>query len=331
MEAILVYVDNWISSRHIRRMDADEERGLLRLILHAAKEPDGGLPSDRIELADIALLYEQWDQQTIKQRKRFRGQTSGEKLLATLFELKDGVPVNALTGEEEVINTPTDHKRNREINISLLSPGRLYNARCVREFQCQARKSAGKVVAGVMSGKARQELRKDQLTQPSSTPEGAADAVRAAPTIENFAKSWATIQHYFQVDSGILPRIVFAARTKVPDITDIELARVLAESRKLCPNQASAGLWVSTVPQYAPGMVASLRAKARHGAPEYRCKLCLDQGQIADPSIRPGEPGWEERMEKLGSDELFQPCPECQPKQEKSESTPPRKGMKRVA
>lgn len=103
MRAFLFYIDDWLSSKHVRRMDAYEERGYLRLLLHAASEPDCGLPTDPVELADISLLGEQWFEPTKDLSKRFRGQTSGDKILACF------------------------HEEN----------GRYFNARLLKEFQHQ--------------------------------------------------------------------------------------------------------------------------------------------------------------------------------------------------
>jgi hypothetical protein len=60
MEAILLYIDDWNSSKKIEMMDAAEERGYLRLLMRAAKEPDCGLPDDDAPLAVISRLGAQW-------------------------------------------------------------------------------------------------------------------------------------------------------------------------------------------------------------------------------------------------------------------------------
>lgn len=56
MDSFFFYVDKWLSSTHIALMSAVEERGFLRLLLHAAKMPDCGLPDDDEYLARIALI-----------------------------------------------------------------------------------------------------------------------------------------------------------------------------------------------------------------------------------------------------------------------------------
>lgn len=86
MRAFLFYIDDWLSSKKIARMDAVEERGYLRLLLYAATEPDCGLPNDDDELANISLLGPQWNKPTADEFKRFKSQTSGQKLRACFIE-----------------------------------------------------------------------------------------------------------------------------------------------------------------------------------------------------------------------------------------------------
>ncbi len=86
MDAFLFYVDDWLSSKRVNEMDAHEERGYLRLLLHAAKEPDCGLPDDPKRLALMSKLGAQWNRPTRDKKFRF-GATSVEKLLAC-FEIK---------------------------------------------------------------------------------------------------------------------------------------------------------------------------------------------------------------------------------------------------
>ncbi len=90
MEAILLYIDNWCSSRKIEMMDAAEERGYLRLLMRAAKEPDCGLPDDDAQLAVISKLAAQWKRPTREPEFRVRNEacatkTSGEKLRECFF------------------------------------------------------------------------------------------------------------------------------------------------------------------------------------------------------------------------------------------------------
>jgi len=77
MDAFLLYIDDWLGSTNIALMDAYEERGYLRLLLHAAKQPDCGLPNDPEFLAKLSKLGARWE----------RG--SGERLMRCFFE-KDG-------------------------------------------------------------------------------------------------------------------------------------------------------------------------------------------------------------------------------------------------
>jgi hypothetical protein len=154
MRAFLMYIDDWLSSKHIRRMDGNEERGYLRLILHAASEPDGGLPTEEVELADISLLGGQWREPSQDPAKRFGEQTSGQKLLACLFLMKDGSPVNALTGQPEEIDERVDY--------SLLTEGRFYNTRLLREFQYQQMVSNKRKVSGEKGGRAKHKNREQE-------------------------------------------------------------------------------------------------------------------------------------------------------------------------
>lgn len=76
--AFFFYVDDWLSSSRIVLMDADEERGYLRLLLHSWKQPDCGLPADPATLAALAKI-------PLGKWKRIHGQ----KILACFFE-RDG-------------------------------------------------------------------------------------------------------------------------------------------------------------------------------------------------------------------------------------------------
>jgi hypothetical protein len=103
MRAFHFYIDDWLSSKKIARMDAAEERGYLRLLLRAASEPDCGLPDDEAELAIYSKLGDQWWKVTKEKGFRIAGKTSGQKL--------------------------------RECFVS--KDGRLYNERLLREFDYQ--------------------------------------------------------------------------------------------------------------------------------------------------------------------------------------------------
>lgn len=111
MRAFHFYIDDWLSSKNVRRMDAHEERGYLRLLLYAASEPDCGLPVDENELADISLLGEQWFQPTKEPMKRFRNETSGSKLLAC-FHQENGRYFNARLLKEFNYKKEIDRKRS---------------------------------------------------------------------------------------------------------------------------------------------------------------------------------------------------------------------------
>ena len=58
--AFLLYVDDWLSSTAIDLMTAAEERGYLRLLMHAWKAEDCGLPDDDSVLAVLSKLGGAW-------------------------------------------------------------------------------------------------------------------------------------------------------------------------------------------------------------------------------------------------------------------------------
>lgn len=58
--AFLLYVDDWLSSSAIEAMTAAEERGYLRLLMHAWKSDDCGLPDDDAVLAQLSKLGRAW-------------------------------------------------------------------------------------------------------------------------------------------------------------------------------------------------------------------------------------------------------------------------------
>jgi hypothetical protein len=162
MRAFHFYIDDWLSSKHIRRMDAHEERGYLRLLLYAASEPDCGLPDDDRELADISLLNQQWNSPTKDLEKQFGDQTSGQKLRDCFFVIKNGTPVNALTEEEEI---------DDRIDYSGLVEGRLYNARLLREFLYQQQVAQKRSEAGRKSGESRRKTANKCSTHVEQTDE----------------------------------------------------------------------------------------------------------------------------------------------------------------
>ncbi len=89
MEAVLIYIDDWLSSTKIASMDAAEERGYLRLLLHEAKQEDCGLPDEDNTLASLSGLDKQWFKLTRDPLKRVGEKTSGVKLRECFF-LRDG-------------------------------------------------------------------------------------------------------------------------------------------------------------------------------------------------------------------------------------------------
>jgi hypothetical protein len=87
MNGLLIVVNDWLSSQAIADMDATEERGFLRLSLHAARREHEGFPKDERLLANLSLLGQQWWRRT-KDRK-FRSElTSGGKLLKCFDEIE---------------------------------------------------------------------------------------------------------------------------------------------------------------------------------------------------------------------------------------------------
>jgi len=58
--AFLLYCNDWLSSTAISLMTAGEERGYLRLLLHAWKAEDCGLPDDDDVLAQLSKLGRAW-------------------------------------------------------------------------------------------------------------------------------------------------------------------------------------------------------------------------------------------------------------------------------
>lgn len=71
MRAFLFDVDAWLSSTDVSMMSAVEERGYLRLLLHAWKQPDCGLPDDDEVLASLSLIGAGWPKAAGKIRRCF--------------------------------------------------------------------------------------------------------------------------------------------------------------------------------------------------------------------------------------------------------------------
>ncbi len=92
-EAFLMYVDDWLSSSRIESMDAHEERGYLRLLLRAWKQPDCALPTDDVTLASWSKMGTQWFRETADRTLRAAKVTSGQKVRACFVE-KDGRLIN---------------------------------------------------------------------------------------------------------------------------------------------------------------------------------------------------------------------------------------------
>lgn len=111
-------------------MDAAEERGYLRLLLRAAKEPDCGLPDDDSQLAIMSLLGLQWNKPTADKSRRIGEATSGQKVRKCFFE-KDG---------------------------------RIFNIRLLREFENQKRIRAVRAEAGKHGGRPKKQTETNSFT-----------------------------------------------------------------------------------------------------------------------------------------------------------------------
>ncbi len=85
-DAFLFYVDDWLSSGRIELMDAHEERGYLRLLLRAWKDPDCSLPAEDVTLASWSKMGMQWFRETADKTLRMPGMSSGAKVRACFRE-----------------------------------------------------------------------------------------------------------------------------------------------------------------------------------------------------------------------------------------------------
>ena len=89
MKTLSIQIDDWLSSPAIQAMDALEERGYLRLLLHAAQQQDSGLSAQEEVLASLSLLGPQWYKPTRDKSKSANNLTSGQKIRACFGE-RDG-------------------------------------------------------------------------------------------------------------------------------------------------------------------------------------------------------------------------------------------------
>lgn len=96
MDALLIDIDRWASSKKILMMDPLEELGYFHLLMAAAKSGDCGLPDDDNQLAALSKLGKQWFKITKEPLKRIVGQTSGVKLRLCFFP---GGSADPTTGE----------------------------------------------------------------------------------------------------------------------------------------------------------------------------------------------------------------------------------------
>ena len=56
MKAVLIFIDDWLSSKDIQKMTAYEERALLRFVMAQAKEEDGKLDDDPVAIGSLTML-----------------------------------------------------------------------------------------------------------------------------------------------------------------------------------------------------------------------------------------------------------------------------------
>lgn len=94
MKTFLVLIDRWFSSTKISAMHPEEEGGYFRLLLHAAGQPDCGLPDDDNELARFSRLGDSWFK-----RPKLSNLTRGERIRQCFF-IQDGRLFNALLLED---------------------------------------------------------------------------------------------------------------------------------------------------------------------------------------------------------------------------------------
>ena len=130
MQAFLMYIDDWISSKRIEMMDAAEERGYLRLLMRAAKEPECCLPDDDVQLAIMSMLGSQWYKPTTDKSRRVGSLTSGQKL--------------------------------RECFV--VFDGKLRNERLYREYENQQKVREARSKAGGLGGRPKKQIETNSLS-----------------------------------------------------------------------------------------------------------------------------------------------------------------------
>ena len=140
-DAFLFYVDDWLSSGRIELMDAHEERGYLRLLLRAWKDPDCSLPNDDVVLASWSKMGSQWFKDTCDKSLRVAGLTSGVKVKACFRE----------------------------------ASGRLINDRQRKEWEYQRAVNVKRSASGKLGGRPRKEIPNENQTVTGSLPDGLAN------------------------------------------------------------------------------------------------------------------------------------------------------------
>ena len=111
MKTLPIEIDDWLSSPAIHAMDALEERGYLRLLLHAAKDRDCSLPTEDEALAGFSMLGRQWYKPSRDKSKRSNDLTSGQKLRACFIESKGRLYDAQLQRQLDVDNNLREARR----------------------------------------------------------------------------------------------------------------------------------------------------------------------------------------------------------------------------
>jgi len=266
MDAFLFYIDDWLSSKKVQMMDAHEERGYLRLLMYAAKEPDCGLPDDDNQLAVISLLSHQWNRVTREALKRSHDpetkafRTSGQKLRECFFNRK-GRLYNKRLMEEFMHQKEVSEARAKAGKI-----GNTVRARAKAAANAFANASAnasglpsenGTFPSANASQTPQQTLRKKSATQAQTinpTETAAADAPPLSlPEWQETA--WAVRAYFPDADDEFVMKLVAKSCEKVlstkgarGDVTDAAVAYAVGKCWR--SNQRSAGLFLETVPQF---------------------------------------------------------------------------------
>ncbi len=94
MNTYMIQIDRWFASKKVNSMRVEEEGGLLRLLLYAARSEEGSLADDDNELAQLSRLGEAW----FEKPKR-SSLTRGERIRQCFYE-QDGRLFNVCVDED---------------------------------------------------------------------------------------------------------------------------------------------------------------------------------------------------------------------------------------